>query len=250
MSICNGETIYNKKSIYEQNTICSPLYKEGGGSSQRAIFLTKFDVFDNSLHQDTPDIGDPYIFDPAVQYVRQIDVDFLGRTIKAIHDEWIVGSSAGFKKNIEYKKMSFEGWFYLGGNSDSYGLTFQIGPKYIYADPLYSGSFEIFGPLLDNVSYTLYNGTTVGDYNFAKFGVRPRKEWFFYSCVFDEENKEIRFYINGDIMLKIISNVPYPEWGFLLEQQNSGKYTDVAYAAAFEGDKSINNGLNYPITNI
>lgn len=250
MVIYNGETIYNKKGIYKQNTIFSPLYKDGGGDGQRAIFLTHFDVFDNSRQQDTPEIGDPYIFDIAVQVVSQIDVNFFGKTIKAIRDEWHVSGDAGFRKAIEYKKMSFEGWFYIGGTANSFGLVFQIGSRYIYVDPMYSNDFQIFGPLLNDVSYTMYNGTTVSSYNFAKFGVAPRNEWFFYSCVFDEENKEIRFYINGDIMLKIISTVPDTEWGFILNQQNSGKYTDVAYAAAFNFDKSINNGMNYPITNI
>lgn len=251
MSICNGETIYNKKSIYEQNTIFSPLYKDGGGDGQRAIFLTNFDVFDDSRQEDTPEIGDPYILNPASQVVRQIDVNFFGNNIKAIRDEWLVASSVGFEKPIEYKKMSFEGWFYIGVTSNNFGLSFQIGPRYIYVDPLYSADdFPIFGPPLDDVSYTMYNGTTLGQYNCAKFGICPRNEWFFFSCVFDEENKEIRFYMNGDIMLKIISTVPDTKWEFLLNQHNNGKYTDVAYVAAFNFDKSINNGMNYPITNI
>lgn len=249
-SIYNGNAIYNGKSIYNGDA----LYKEDGSVLKETLFLSKFDNYNDAIQQDIPDVGDTYIFDPTKQSVKHTVVFLFDKYMNAIEDSYIQDDSVGFEKDIETKFLSSEAWIKINGNRDDYGVWFCIGPEVIVADPLFSQTtWGVFGPYLGNNNYTMLNGTTFvnsGGYIFAKFGTAPRDTWFFYSSVYDVDAKEIRYYINGDIMLIVKLNTDYEKWSFMLRQRNTGKNTQIAYAAVFGYDKSENGGTSYPITTL
>lgn len=249
-SIYNGNAIYNGKSIYNGDA----LYKEDGSGSKETLFLSKFDNYDDAIQQDIPDVGDPYIFDPTKQLVQHTVVYLFDKYMNAIDDTYIQDDSVGFEKNIETKFLSCEAWVKIGGSRYDWGVWFWLGPEFILADPNFSTStWGMFGPALgyDYVdSYTMLNGTVMGPYTYAKFGDAPRDQWFFYSSVYDVDAKEIRYYINGVIMLIVKLKTDYEKWSFILRQRNNGKNTQVAYSAVFGYDKSENGGTSYPITNL
>lgn len=255
MGVFNGDSIYNGDALYKGNSISNSLYNEN--ALKETLFLSKFDNYDDAIQQDTPDVGDPYIFDPTKQSVKSTVVFLFSKYMNAIDDTYIQDDFVGFEKDIETKFLSSEAWIKISGSRQDFGLRFCIGPDSMFADPLFSPSiWGVFGPFLgdDNIdSYTMLNGTTLvnsGGYRFAKFGTAPRDSWFFYSSVYDVDEKEIRYYINGDIMLIVKLNTDYEKWSFRLNQRNSGKNTQIAYAAVFGYDKSENGGTSYPVTTL
>jgi hypothetical protein len=249
-SIYNGNAIYNGKSIYNGDA----LYKENGSGSNKTLFLSKFDHYDDDSQQDIPDVGDPYIFDPTLQSVKHTVVFLFGKYMNAIRDTYIKNDYVGFSKTIEDKFISSEAWMFLGGSRSDFGVFFCIGPEIISCDPNFSTTeWGRFGPYIggSNIdSYTLYNGTTNAPYSYLKFGSAPRNIWFFYSCVYDVDQNEISFFINGDLMAIVRYNTPFVDWSFNFRQSNKDKYTEIAYAAVFGYDKRENGGTSYPVTTL
>lgn len=252
MGVFNGDSIYNGDALYKGNSISNSLYNEN--ALKETLFLSKFDNYNDSLQQDIPDIGYPYIFDPTKQSVKH-SVEFLfSKYINGIDNTYIQNDYVGFEKDIETKFLSSEAWIRISGTRYDFGVRFWIGPDFILADPNFSSTeWGMFGPWMgaDYIdSYTMFNGTANAQYNYVKFGVAPRDMWFFYSNVYDVDAKEIRYYMNGDIMLIVKLKNDYEKWAFKIKQAESGKNTRIVYTGVFGYDKSENGGTSYPITTL
>lgn len=227
------------------------ILKAGGGD---IFFLTYFENFDESTGTDTPIIGEPYTLDIQKQDLTKSSLNLFGGACSAIKDKYRLQRSVGFTKpipeNIDF--ISSELFILCEGTRYDFGSSVGLDSTNIALDPYFSESeFGIFGPNYEGPSsqYTLYNGTTrvySSDYGFFKFGKNIRFKTSHIAVTYDIKNKIKRYYVDGDIMLEL-RNQNSTNYNFSMFQSNTGKSFIITGVAFFSSDKSINNGMNYPV---
>lgn len=224
------------------------ILKAGGGD---IFFLTYFENFNESTGTDTPIIGEPYTLDIQKQYLTKSSLNLFGGACSAIKDEYRSQKAVGFTKpipeNIDF--ISSELFILCEGTRYDFGSSVGLDSTYITLDPFFSSvDFGIFGPGYDGSSsqYTLYNGTTRAYGTYFKFGKNIRFKTSHIAVTYDIKNKIKRFYVDGDIMLEL-RNQNSTDYNFSMCQANTGKSFIITGVAFFSSDKSINNGMNYPV---
>lgn len=224
------------------------ILKAGGGD---IFFLTYFENFDESTGTDTPIIGEPYTLDIQKQYLTKSSLNLFGGACSAIKDEYRLQSSVGFTKpipeNIDF--ISSELFILCEGKRNDFSSSVRLDSTGITLDPYFSKSeFGIFGPYYEGPSslYTLYNGTIRVYGTYFKFGKNIRFKTSHIAVTYDIKNKIKRFYVDGDLMLEL-RNQNSTNYNFFMFQANTGKSFIITGVAFFSSDKSINNGMNYPV---
>ena len=238
-----AEGVYKDRGIYKEGA--------GGGDLQKCFFLTYFDNFNTSIGADIPIIGDPYTLDVSKQRLTRSSLNLFGGTCPALKDEYIQEEYTGFSKIIpdDVEFISAELFVLCEGDRNDFGSVLRIGVDNLTLDPyLSSTEFVTFGPYYDGSAsnYTMFNDTTRSMKTFFKFGKNIRYKISHLASTYDVQNKTIRFYVDGDIMLEI-RNYEKSRCGFGVQQNNTGKSFTLTGVAFFNFDKSTNGGMNYPI---
>lgn len=220
--------------------------------SDKCLFMTYFDNYNESTKIDTPDIGEPYSIPTDKNRYSKSTMTLFGQTFNCLYNSYYNSGSYDLSSIdiSEYDYVSAEMWLLPEGSRNDYGSIVRL-IDWISLDPYFtSNDFPIFGPYYNGSSdnVTMYNGTTWNSNyaGFFRFGTRFRNQVGFLSVVYNNINKSIRYYSNGSLMLEL-RNRPFSMFSYTLQQNNTGKTSKATGIACFNYDKSINNGMNYPV---
>lgn len=220
--------------------------------SNKCLFLTYFDNYNESTKIDTPAIGEPYSILTDKNRYSKSTMTLFGQTFNCLYNSYYSQGAYDLSSIdiSEYDYVSAEMWLLPEGSR--YDFSSNVGLiDTIVIDPYFtSNDFPIFGPYYtgssDNV--TMYNGTIWNSCytGYFRFGTRFRNQVGFLSVVYNNINKSIRYYSNGSLMLEL-RNRHFSRFYYRLNQANTGKTFKATGIACFNYDKSINNGMNYPV---
>lgn len=220
--------------------------------SNKCLFATYFDNYDESTKIDTPAIGEPYSIPTDKNRYSKSTMTLFGQTFNCLYNSYYRQGSYNLSPIdiSEYDYVSAEMWLLPEGSRYDFSSGVRL-IDWITIDPYFtSNDFPIFGPYYtgssDNV--TMYNGTiwNSGYTGYFRFGTRFRNQVGFLSVVYNNINKSIRYYSNGSLMLEL-RNRSFSSFSYSLSQANTGKTFKATGIACFNYDKSKNNGMNYPV---
>lgn len=220
--------------------------------SNKCLFLTYFDNYNESTKIDTPAIGEPYSIPTDKNRYSKSTMTLFGQTFNCLYNSYYIQGVYNLSPIdiSEYDYVSAEMWLLPEGSRYDFSSNIRLIDT-ITIDPYFtSNDFPIFGPYYtgssDNV--TMYNGTiwNSGYTGYFRFGTRFRNQVGFLSVVYNNINKSIRYYSNGSLMLEL-RNRSFSSFSYTLSQANTGKTFKATGIACFNYDKSINNGMNYPV---
>lgn len=218
------------------------------------LFLTYFDDFNNDTKIDKPLVGPDCLYSGDGQSYTLSSLNLFNSTVNSIYNTY---------KNSDYRKfiidepipsnvkfISSEMFVLCQGTRYDFGSSITFGCLILVLDPYFSSSeFLISTPSIDNLEHTLYNGTrysNYGSYGCGTAGIDIRYKLSHIASVYDVENKKLRYYIDGNIMLEL-RNKEIEKYQLKFGQFNTGKSFNITGIAIWAKDMSINDGMNYPV---
>jgi hypothetical protein len=226
-----------------------------GWNETGLLYLTYFNNFDFSTMVDTPIIGEQFRLDTrsAVKY-NSSTLQCMGTTIPALYvtcgltGEYNVSSDISIPEDISIWSIEYLLYIPYESLSSGVGIYFSTTTKALVCDPYGWGSATGSFNGISNIQ--VYNGAMMigsGGDGRIRFPIDLYNNICHCAQIINHNSNSVRVYINGTIYCSYIfdSGVEHKARPYLGARNNwSGTMSQLAI---FGYDKSINDGMNYPV---